>query len=114
MSSATLVTSLRDDMTTRQALLTGVTVGFCVSVAVLALLWFGVAGILMVGQTDLMQIFWPSSLMLTVDWRSTVPGVVATVASVTINCLLYMIVAYALHRVVRIVRGDGGGTERFP
>ena len=95
-------------MTTRQASLSGVIVGFCVSVAVLALLWFGVAGILIVGQTDLMQIFWPSSLMLTVDWRSTVPGVVTTVASVTINCLLYMIVAYALHRIVRIVRRTAG------
>jgi hypothetical protein len=40
------------------------------------------------------------SLMLTVNWRSTAPGIATTVASVAINCVLYMAVAYALYRVV--------------
>lgn len=92
-------------MTSRQILLTGVMVGLCVSAAVLALLWFGVSGILVVRGTDLMYVFWPSSLMLTVGWRSTVPGIMTTVASVAINCLLYMTLAYVLHRAVRAVTG---------
>ena len=96
-------------MASRQVLLIGVVVGFCVSIAVLALLWFGVSGVLIVGPTDLMYVFWPSSLMLTVDWRSTVPGIVTTVSSVAINCLLYMALAYVLHRVVRIVSSSING-----
>jgi hypothetical protein len=80
-------------------LLIGVFVGFCVSLAVLALLWFGVAGVLNVGRTDLMYIFWPSSLMLTVGWRSTAHGIATTVVSVAINCLLYMAVAYGFYRI---------------
>jgi len=79
-------------------------VGFCVSIAVLVLLWFGVAGVLIVGGTDLMYLFWPSSLMLTVGWHSTFPGVMTTVASVGLNCVAYMAFAYLLHSVVRIAR----------
>ena len=71
------------------------------SMAVLALMWFGVAGVLNVGRIDLMYLFWPSSLMLTVGWRSTVYGIVTTVESVVINSVLYTIVAYALHRVLK-------------
>ena len=99
-------------MTSRLILFAGAVVGFCVSMAVLALLWFGVSGVLIVGKIDLMYVFWPSSLMLTVGWRSTVYGVTTTVESVFINCLLYMVVANTLHRVVRTVRGDGGAAER--
>jgi hypothetical protein len=81
----------------------GAVVGFCVSLAVLALLWSGVAGVLNVGRTDLMYMLWPSSLMVTVGWRNPAPGTAATVMSVAINCLLYMSVAYALYRIVRAV-----------
>jgi len=87
-------------MATRLVLGIGACVGFCVSLVVLALLWFGVAGVLNVGQTDLMYIFWPSSLMLTVGWRSTAPGIATTIVSVAINCVLYMAVAYGLYRIV--------------
>ena len=87
-------------MATRLVLGIGASVGFCVSLAVLALLWFGVAGVLNVGRTDLMYIFWPSSLMLIVGWRSTAPGITTTVVSVAINCVLYMAVAYGLYRIV--------------
>ena len=90
-------------MTPRQVLFIGVGVGFCVSLAVLALLWFGVAGVLNVGQTDLMYIFWPSAQMLTVGWRSTAHGIAMTVVSVAINCLQYMAVAYGLYRIVLAV-----------
>ena len=86
-------------MTTRTALLIGAVVGLCMSLAVLTLMWFGVSGVLNVGRTDLMYVFWPSSLILTVGWRSTVPGIAITVVSVALNCSLYMAVAYGLHRV---------------
>ena len=88
-------------MTTKQVLLSGVALGFCVSIAVLTLFWFGVAGVLNIGRTDLMYILWPSSLMLTTSWSSSVAGVATTVVSVGINCLLYMAVAYGLYCVVR-------------
>ena len=91
-------------MTTRQVLLVGGIVGLTVSSAVLALLWFGVSGVLVMGKTDLMYVFWPSSVMLGTGWRSTIPGMMITASSVVINCLLYMALAYALLRVVRLVR----------
>jgi hypothetical protein len=91
-------------MTTRQVLIVGGIVGLIMSSAVVALIWFGVAGVLNVGHTDLMYVLWPSSVMLVVGWRSTIPGVVITAMSVAINCLLYMTLAYALLRVVRLVR----------
>ncbi len=91
-------------MTSRQVLMVGGIVGLLVSSAVLALLWFGVAGILISGKTDLMYVFWPSSVMLVTNWRSTIPGMMITASSVAINCLLYMALAYALLRVTRLVR----------
>lgn len=86
-------------MTTRQVLLIGAIVGLSVSIAILSLVWYGVAGVLNVGRTDLMYVFWPSSLMLTVGWRTTLPGISTTVVSVALNCLLYLAVAYGLYRV---------------
>ncbi len=91
-------------MTTRQVLLAGGIVGLGVSGVVLALIWFGVAGVLTVGRTDLMYVFWPSSVMLVVGWRTTIPGIMITVSSVAINCLLYMALAYALRQVARLAR----------
>jgi len=91
-------------MTTRQILIVGGTVGLLVSSALLALLWFGAAGVLVIGKTDLMYVFWPSSVMLVTGWRSTIPGMMITASSVVINCLLYMAFAYALLRFARLVR----------
>jgi len=93
-------------VTTRQVLIVGGIVGLLLSSAVLALIWFGVAGVLTVGRTDLnlMYVIWPSSVMLTGGWRTTIPGVMITASSVVINCLLYMALAYALVRVARLVR----------
>ena len=90
-------------MTIRQVLIVGGIGGLLVSSAVLALLWFGVSGTLIVGKTDLMYVFWPSSTFLVVGWRSTVPGVLITVSSVAINCILYMAIAYSLWRFVRLI-----------
>lgn len=91
-------------MTTRVVLIVGAIAGLLVSSAVLALMWFGVAGILYIGRTDLMRIFWPSSVMLTTGWRTTFHGIGITAVSVALNCLLYMAVAYGLRRVVLTVR----------
>jgi len=91
-------------MTTQQVLIVGGTVGLLVSSVVLALLWFGVSGVLIIGKTDLMYVFWPSSVMLVTGWRSTIPGMMITASSVVINCLLYMAFAYALLRLARLVR----------
>jgi hypothetical protein len=91
-------------MTTRHVLIVGGIVGLLVSSAVLALLWFGVAGVLVMGNTHFMYVFWPSSVMLVTDWRSTIPGMMITASSVVINCLLYMALAYALLRFARLVR----------
>ena len=91
-------------MSTRQVLIVGGIVGLLVSSAVLALLWFGVAGVLYVSGSNLMYVFWPSSVMLVTTWRSTVPGVMITLSSVAINCLLYMSVAYALTRLAQLIR----------
>jgi hypothetical protein len=87
-------------MNTRWVLLMGAVAGLCVSIAVLALMWFGVRGVLNVGHTDLMYVVWPSSLMLTVGWRSTLPGIAITVVSVALNCSLYTVIAYGVHRVL--------------
>jgi hypothetical protein len=89
-------------MTTRQALIVGGIVGLLVSSVVLALLWFGVSGVLIVGKTDLMYVFWPASVMLLVGWHSTIHGMMITALAIAINCLLYMGVAYFLRLVVRL------------
>jgi hypothetical protein len=90
-------------MTTRQVLIVGGIVGLLVSSAVLALIWFGVAGVLVVGKIDLMYVFWPASVMLVVGWYRTIPGMMITASAVAINCLLYMAVAYSLRVVVRLI-----------
>ena len=95
-------------MATRDVLIVGGIVGLLVSSAVLALMWFGVAGVLYVGRTDLMRIFWPSSVMLTTGWRTTLHGIGVTAVSVALNCLLYMVVAYGLRRVVLTVKTLAG------
>ena len=55
-------------------------------------------------NTDLMYVFWPSSVMLVLGWHSTVSGVLIPALSVAINCFLYMALAYTLRRVVGFVR----------
>jgi hypothetical protein len=91
-------------MTTRQVLIVGGIVGLLVASAVLVLLWFGVAGVLVIGKIDLICVFWPSSGMLVTGWRSTILGMMITASSVVINCLLYMAFAYVLLRFARLVR----------
>jgi hypothetical protein len=91
-------------LTIRQMAIIGGVAGVVVSGAVLTLLWMGVGGIVMVGGIDLMYVLWPSSLMLTVGWRRTAPGITITVLAVAINCLLYAGIALALGSCIKRIR----------
>jgi hypothetical protein len=88
-------------LTTQQSAVVGGTVGLLVSGLVLMLLWFGVAGVLMVGQSDLMYFLWPSSLMLTVTWGRTLNGIMTTIAAVAINVLMYGTIGILLQKEIR-------------
>ncbi len=84
-------------MTIRQAAILGGIVGLLVSTSVLILMWYGVSGILAIGNnTDPRYIVWPSWLLLTVGWRTTPHGIIMTLISVTINCGMYAILAVLL------------------
>ena len=48
---------------------------------------------------NLTRLLWPSSMMLTVTWRCTVPGIMTTLSSIAINCLLYMGTALLLRSI---------------
>ena len=89
-------------MTTRQVAIVGGTVGLFVSGAVLVLIWFGVAGALAIGHTDLMYLLWPSSLMLTVTWDKSLIGITLTVISVALNILMYGVIAILLDKAFRL------------
>ena len=75
---------------------------------VLSLLWFGVAGILIVGHTDLMYVIWPSSILLLVGWSRTPLGIMITLPAVVINCLLYGAAAVLLRGLVRWIANAEG------
>ncbi len=85
--------------TTKAAALLGASVGLTISFAVLALLWFGVLGVLTIKGVDLIYIAWPSSIILTVGWRSTPHGVATTIISV-MNCGLYGIIGILLRAAI--------------
>ena len=90
-------------MTTRQTALLGSGLGFIVSGTVLTFLWlYGILEwrITEGSSIDLTRALWPSSVMLTVSWRCTVPGIMITASSVAINCLLYMGIALLLRSVL--------------
>jgi hypothetical protein len=91
-------------MKTRTVLLIGMSIGLATSGAVLALMWFGVSGVLQVNSVDLRSVFWPLWAMLLTSWRTTTHGVMTTIIAVVINCLLYMAIAYALLSLVRVFR----------
>jgi hypothetical protein len=89
-------------LTTQQAAIVGGAVGLLVSGVVLVLLRFGVAGVLRIGNTDLMYLLWPSSLMLTITWDRTLLGITLTVISVVLNFLTYGAIAALAERVLRL------------
>jgi hypothetical protein len=53
-------------------------------------------------------VLWPSSVMLTSGWCSTVPGILITISSIAINCLLYVCVALLLRACVRLIASNVG------
>jgi hypothetical protein len=75
--------------------------GLMVSVAILTLIAFGVAGVLIVHETDLMYVFWPASRMLTIGWRTTLSGITLTAVLVFLNCLTYSVIAFLLRAGLR-------------
>ena len=93
-------------MTTRQIAYAAGSLGLIVSGMVLALYWFGVGGILRVGTTDLTYILWPASVMLTVGWNRTIPGVMITISSVAINCLMYIAIALLLRALIQRLKSE--------
>jgi len=88
-------------VTGRQVAILGGAVGLMVSAVILALVWWGVSGVLFVGNVDLASVFWPSFFLLTTSWHSSVPGAVITLCAIAINCLIYALLALALWAAVR-------------
>jgi hypothetical protein len=83
--------------------LVGAAIGLVVSAGVLGLMWFGVAGVLNVGDTNLMYVLWPSSIILIGGWRTTVPGIILTIYSVLTNSLMYAALALLLRWCVGLI-----------
>lgn len=90
-------------MTRNQAVFAGAAVGLIVSAIVLILLWLGLGFGIAVGNINITNLLWPSSIMLIRGWRSTVPGVMITMSSVAINCILYAAIAFLLRAFIRLV-----------
>lgn len=89
-------------MTVKQTATIASGAALIVSGTILGLLWrFGVWRYMQLGHTDLRVILWPSSVMLTVGWCSTLPGILTTMSSVAINCLLYIGIALLLRGLLR-------------
>jgi hypothetical protein len=75
--------------------------GLLMSGLILTLLAFGVSGVLIVGgNTDLMYLLWPASSMLIVGWHTTPLGILITIASVVINCAMYIVIVLGLRAAV--------------
>lgn len=96
-------------MTNNQAAWTGAFVGLIGPVIVLVLLYsYGVFEI-MFGSMNLTQLFWPSSRFMIIGWNSSARGILTTLFSVSLNCLLYMMIAVALrvcvHTAIKRARG---------
>jgi hypothetical protein len=91
-------------VTRRNTVLIGGIVGLIVPAIVLTLLWFGIAGDVIAGNLNLTYVLWPSYGMLVGGWRSTVPGVMITLSSVAINCLIYILIALLLRTGIREIR----------
>jgi hypothetical protein len=66
--------------------------------------WHGIWEIVLPGKADLRLILWPSSIMITVGWCSTAAGIMTTISSIAINCLLYIGIALSLRRCFQWLR----------
>ena len=90
-------------MTGRQAAILGGGMGLTVSAVILALMWWGVSGVLFVSNIDLASVFWPSFFLLTTRWHSSVHGAVITLCAIAINCVIYALLTAAVWAVVRSI-----------
>jgi hypothetical protein len=91
-------------MTVRRTVMVGGAVGLAVSVVMLAVLeMYGVWQI-MLGKIDLRAVLWPSSIMLPINWCCTVGGILTTISSVAINCLVYIAIALLLRAGIRAIK----------
>jgi len=89
-------------VTKRQVAIMAGVVGLIASAVELALIRFGVLGVLRADGIDFVHILWPSSVMLISRW-CTVQGLLITVSSIAINCLLYVAIALLLRAGVRLM-----------
>ncbi len=87
-----------NSLTKKRTAIVGGIVGLVVCITILVLLdLYGVWYLFPIGHSDLRVILWPSSVMLTVGWRTSVPGVLITLSSIAINCMVYALAALVLH-----------------
>ncbi len=81
--------------------MSGAVCGLVICSLVLVLMYFGVSGVLNIGDgIDVGYIVWPASLLLTVGWRSTTLGVAITVMTILLNCAMYAFVAVAIKAAI--------------
>jgi hypothetical protein len=93
-------------MSRKQTAIIASAVALTVCVTVLGLLWrYGIWEIMALGKTDVRVILWPSSIMITVGWCTTAGGIMTTISSITINCLLYVGIALLLRRCFQWISG---------
>ena len=93
-------------MSTKQIAIIASAVAFTVCGTVLGLLWeYGIWEIMVLGKTDVRVILWPSSIMISVGWYSTPAGIMMTISSIGINCILYVGIALLLRQCSRWISG---------
>jgi hypothetical protein len=93
-------------MSTKQTAIIASAVALTVCGIVLGLLWrYGIWEIMVLGKTDVRVILWPSSIMITLGWCSTPAGIMTTISSIAINCLLYVGIALLLRRCLQWISG---------
>jgi len=88
--------------------ITGATAGLLSSITIIGFLYFHMWGVLTIGRTDLSRVLWPSLIMLTGGWRTTAAGIMITVLSVIINCLLYATIAVVIHVSAQVIKRATG------
>lgn len=94
----------------KRELICAFVIGLLASGAILTLMAFGVSGVLVVHKIDLMYVFWPASIILTVGWRTTFSGITTTLIAVLLNSLTYLGVAVLARATLRgILRIRGAG-----
>jgi hypothetical protein len=72
-----------------------------VSIVILTLIGFGVSGVLILGKTDLIYVLWPTSIMLTGGWGTTIRGILITISSIAFNAGMYAALSLLLRALVR-------------